>query len=227
MKFSKLRQLMLVSAIGLVVATLFSGCQLVTIDYLFVATSASTISAKHHRLSGRRDRNLRRRFGVRRDSYRRSTGLLRRHHACGPCHLSWHENLYVANQVDMNIVHFAVATNGVLTKKDSVSLATVPVAMTVSPDGNTLYVVSGTTTATLSAFRCLRALWAPSPTRSASPFRGSHPIPSCRPTSPFSRTEMQSTPPLMTCPPTILEASPPAPQAPAGCSDSPPAPVVH
>ena len=52
----------------------------------------------------------------------------------------------------MNIVHFAVATNGVLTKKDSVSLAAVPVAMTVSPDGNTLYVVSGTTTATLSAF---------------------------------------------------------------------------
>ena len=44
MKFSKLRQLLLVSAIGLVVATILSGCQLVTIDYLFAATSASTIS---------------------------------------------------------------------------------------------------------------------------------------------------------------------------------------
>jgi 6-phosphogluconolactonase len=43
MKFSKLRQLLLVSAIGLVVATLFAGCQLVTIDYAFVATSASQI----------------------------------------------------------------------------------------------------------------------------------------------------------------------------------------
>ena len=43
MKFSRLRQLMLVSAIGLVMATLFSGCQLVTIDYVFVATSESQI----------------------------------------------------------------------------------------------------------------------------------------------------------------------------------------
>ena len=43
MKFSKLRQLLVVSAIGLGAATLFSGCQLVTIDYLFVATSAGTI----------------------------------------------------------------------------------------------------------------------------------------------------------------------------------------
>ena len=37
------------------------------------------------------------------------------------------QNLYVANQVDKNIVHFAVAANGVLTKKDSVTLATTPV----------------------------------------------------------------------------------------------------
>ena len=44
MKFSKLRQLLLVSAIGLVVATLFSACQLVTIDYLYVATSGSAIN---------------------------------------------------------------------------------------------------------------------------------------------------------------------------------------
>jgi 6-phosphogluconolactonase (cycloisomerase 2 family) len=63
-----------------------------------------------------------------------------------------YKNLYVANQVDMNIVHFAVAANGVLTKKDSITLATVPVAMSVSPDGNTLYVISGSTTATLTAY---------------------------------------------------------------------------
>src|SRR5579871_1631847 len=43
MKFSKMRQLLLVSAIGLAAATLFTGCQLVTIDYVFVATSASKI----------------------------------------------------------------------------------------------------------------------------------------------------------------------------------------
>ena len=53
----------------------------------------------------------------------------------------------------MNIVHFAVSVNGVLTKKDSVSLATTPVSMAVSPDGNTLYVrFLEPPTATLSAY---------------------------------------------------------------------------
>ena len=42
MKFSKLSQLFLVSMIGLVVATLFTACNLVTIDYVFLATSAAT-----------------------------------------------------------------------------------------------------------------------------------------------------------------------------------------
>jgi DNA-binding beta-propeller fold protein YncE len=52
----------------------------------------------------------------------------------------------------MNVVHFAVAVNGVLTKKDSVTLTTVPDAMAVSSDGKTLYVVSGTTSATLTEY---------------------------------------------------------------------------
>src|ERR1035441_9101650 len=41
MKFSKLSQLFLVSMIGLLVATLLTACQLVTIDYLFVAGSGT------------------------------------------------------------------------------------------------------------------------------------------------------------------------------------------
>ena len=39
MKFSKLSQLFLVSMIGLLVATIFTACQLVTIDYVFLAGS--------------------------------------------------------------------------------------------------------------------------------------------------------------------------------------------
>ncbi len=152
MKFSKLRQLLLVSAIGLVVATLFSGCQLVTIDYLFVATSASSISGSSTTCpSGEIET-----YAVDSQSGAIRTGAPQ---VCSggttPVALAispGYQNLYVANQVDMNIVHFAVASNGVLTKKDSVTLATAPVAMAVSPDGNTLYVVSGTTTATLSAY---------------------------------------------------------------------------
>ena len=152
MKFSKLRQLLLVSAIGLGVATLFSGCQLVTIDYLFVATSASTISGSKSTCPNGEIET----YAV--DS---QSGAIRsaQPQVCSggttPTALAIspdYGNLFVANQVDMNIVHFEVAANGVLTKKDSVSLPTTPVAMAVSPNGNTLYAVSGTSSATLSAY---------------------------------------------------------------------------
>ncbi len=42
MKFSKLSQLFLVSTIGLLVATLLTACQIVTIDYVFVADAGAT-----------------------------------------------------------------------------------------------------------------------------------------------------------------------------------------
>ena len=152
MKFSKLRQLLLVSAIGLIVATLFSGCQLVTIDYVFVATSASAISGSTSTCPNGEIET----YAV--DS---ESGAIRtaQPQVCSggttPVALALspgYQNLYVANQADMNIVHFSVGSNGVLTKKDSVTLPTTPVAMAVSSDGNTLYVVSGTTSATLSAY---------------------------------------------------------------------------
>ena len=148
MKFSKLRQLLLVSAIGLGVATLFSGCQLVTIDYVFVATSASTISGKSACPNGEIETYaVDSQSGAIRSAQPQvcSGGTTPTAIAISP----GYGNLYVANQVDKNIVHFEVAANGVLTKKDSVSLPTTTIAMTVSPDGNTLYAVSGTTSATL------------------------------------------------------------------------------
>ena len=152
MKFSKLRQLLLVSAIGLVVATLFSGCQLVTIDYLFVATGGSTISGSSTTCPNGEIET----YAV--DS---ESGAIRRANpeVCSggttPVALAvtpGYQNLYAANQADMNIVHFAVGNTGILTNKDTVTLSTTPVAMAVSPDGNTLYVVSGTTSATLTSY---------------------------------------------------------------------------
>ncbi|MGC1423422.1 MAG: beta-propeller fold lactonase family protein [Terracidiphilus sp.] len=152
MKFSKLRQLMLVSAIGLLMATLFSGCQLVTIDYLFVSTSASQIGKDPTACPAGEIET----YAIDSESGAVRSGAPQ---VCSggttPVALAvspGSQNLYVANQVDMNIVHFAIASNGVLTKKDSVTLPTAPVAMAVSADGNTLYAVSGTTTATLSAY---------------------------------------------------------------------------
>jgi 6-phosphogluconolactonase len=152
MKFSKLRQLGLVSAIGLVVATLFAGCQLVTVDYVFVATSGSKIGNNGSACPAGEIET----FAVDSQSGAIRTGAPQ---VCSggttPTAIAispGYQNLYVANQVDMNIVHFAVATNGVLTKKDSVALAAPAVSLAISPDGNTLYVVSGTTTATLTSF---------------------------------------------------------------------------
>jgi len=148
-----LRQLLLVSVSGLVVATLFSGCQLTTIDFLYVATAGSKIGSNSNACPGGEIET----FAV--DA---SSGAIRKAsppQVCSggttPVALAvspGYQNLYVANQVDMNIVHFAVAYNGALTKKDSVTLSATPVAMAVSSDGNTLYVVSGTTSATLSAY---------------------------------------------------------------------------
>lgn len=152
MKFRNLRQLGLVSAIGLGAATLFSGCQLVTIDYLFVATSASTVSGSSKTCPN----GVIETYAV--DS---QSGAIRNgapavcSGGTAPNVLAvspGYQNLYVANQVDKNIVHFSLADNGVLTSKDNVTLADPATAMAVSPDGNSLYVLSGTTTATLSVY---------------------------------------------------------------------------
>src|ERR1700747_2937157 len=142
MKFSRLRQLVLVSAIGLVVAAVLSGCQRVTLDSLFVAPSASTTPGSSTTCPNGEIET----FAV--DS---QSGAIRAGapQVCSggttPTALAvspGYQNLYVANKVDINIVHFAVADNGVLTKKDSVTLSGPAAAMAVSPDGNTLYVVS-------------------------------------------------------------------------------------
>jgi 6-phosphogluconolactonase (cycloisomerase 2 family) len=152
MKFSKLRQLFVVSAVGLIVATLFSGCNLVTIDYLFLATSASQIKGSNNTCPAGEIET----YAV--DSQSGAIRTIAPQVCSGgttPVAIAIspsYQNLYVANQVDKNIVHFSVTNSGVLTKKDSATLATTPVAMTVSPDGNTLYVISGTTSATLTAY---------------------------------------------------------------------------
>src|SRR6266568_7295154 len=147
MKFSKLSQLFLVSSIGLLVATLFTACQLVTVDYVFLATSAGTTKCAGGQIET---------YAV--DS---QSGAVRKGAAavCSggttPVALAispGYENLYVANQADMTVVHFAVAANGVLTSKDTVTLSSAPVALAVDPTGKALYVVSGTASATLTEY---------------------------------------------------------------------------
>ena len=147
MKFSKLSQLFLVSSIGLLVATLLTACQLVTIGYVFVTSSSGSGTSGDGQIST---------FAV--DS---ESGALRRGAAivssggvnpvaiaASPDYL----NLYVANAGDDTVVHFTSSLNGVLTAKDTVTLSEAPVSLAVSAAGTYLYVVSGTDSATLTEY---------------------------------------------------------------------------
>jgi 6-phosphogluconolactonase len=147
MKFSKSSQLFLVSAIGLLVATLLSACQLVTIDYVFLASSAATSTSSDGLIdilavdsqSG----------AIRTAANAVSSG------GVTPVALAVspdYENLYVAHSGDNTVVHFAIASNGVLTSKDTVTLNDAPVSLVVSADGKYLYVAYGTTSAHLAEY---------------------------------------------------------------------------
>lgn len=147
MKLSKVSQLLLVSTIGLLGATCFTACQLVTVDWIFVAGSAGNSAGSAGQIYT---------YAV--DS---QSGALRN----GPPAVSSggtspvsmavtadYANLYVANQGNSTVVHFGVAANGVLTKKDSITTSTPPVSVYANAAGTYLYVVTGTTSATLTEY---------------------------------------------------------------------------
>ncbi|HUN83839.1 MAG TPA: beta-propeller fold lactonase family protein [Terracidiphilus sp.] len=147
MKLSKVSQLFLVSSIGLLVATLMTACQLVTIDYVYVANSAGSSTGPNGQIEA---------FAT--DS---QSGALRLGHAAvssggvNPVAMAVsgdYANLYVANHDDDTVVHFTIDANGVLTQKDTVTLSDSPVSLAVDSAGTYLYVLSGTTTATLTEF---------------------------------------------------------------------------
>ena len=147
MKFSKLSQLFLVSAIGLTVATLLTACEIVTIDYVFVASSSGSGSGSTGQIQT---------YDA--DS---ETGALRVGQPAVPSGgsipvsmvvSSDFANLYVANAGNSSVVHFALDGNGVLTQKDKVTAISTPVAIAVNTAITYLYVVSGTTSATLTAY---------------------------------------------------------------------------
>ena len=147
MKFSKLSQLFLVSMIGLAVASLLTACQIVTIDYVFVASSSGSGTSSAGQIQT---------FDA--DS---QTGALRIGHPAVPSGgsnpvsmavTSDFANLYVANAGNSSVVHFALDGNGVLTQKDTVTASSTPVSIAVNAAMTYLFVVSGTTSATLTAY---------------------------------------------------------------------------
>jgi 6-phosphogluconolactonase (cycloisomerase 2 family) len=141
MKFSKPSQLFLVSTIGLVVATFLAACQIVTIDYVFVADSTGTSATSEGQIQI---------FAV--DS---QSGALRQgattvdSGGIAPVALtvtSDYANLYVANQTSKNVVHYTIGSSGALTKADVITLSDAPVALAVNAANSYLYVLTGSTT---------------------------------------------------------------------------------
>jgi 6-phosphogluconolactonase (cycloisomerase 2 family) len=147
MKFSKLSQLFLVSSIGLLVATLLTACQIVTIDYVFLASSAGSgaNSAGQINIFATDSESGALRLGAPTVSSGGTTPV-------ALAVTSDYANLYVANQGSKNVAHFAIAANGVLTAKETITLSTAPVSLAVNSANTALYVVSGTTSATLTSY---------------------------------------------------------------------------
>jgi 6-phosphogluconolactonase len=147
MKLSKLSRTILVSSAGLVLATLLTSCEIVTIDYVFVANSAGTGSGATGEIQT---------YDA--DS---ESGALRNGAAPvssggnNPVAIAItadYANLYVVNQASNNVVHFAIADTGVLTQKDTVTTGPSPTFVQVNTAGTYLYVVSGPNPATLTAY---------------------------------------------------------------------------
>jgi 6-phosphogluconolactonase (cycloisomerase 2 family) len=147
MKFSKLSQLFLVSSIGLLVATLLTACQIVTIDYVFVASSAGLGTSGDGQIDT---------YAVDSESGALRTGAPSvSSGGVNPVSMavtSDYANLYVANKTSSTVAHFTIGVNGVLTAKDTITTSNSPVAMAVDTAGKYLYVVSGPTPAVVTAY---------------------------------------------------------------------------
>ncbi len=147
MKFSKTSQFALVSAIGLLATSLLTGCQLVTIDYVFVASSAGSSAGSKGQIQT---------YAV--DS---QSGALRVAVPAVPsggtepvamATTSNYYSLYVANQGNNSVVHFGIADTGKLSNLDNVTTTDTPVSLAVNDANTYLYVISGTTSATLTEY---------------------------------------------------------------------------
>jgi 6-phosphogluconolactonase (cycloisomerase 2 family) len=129
------------------VATCLTACQLVTIDYIFVAASAGNSAGSAGQIYT---------YAVDSESGALRTGPpVVSSGGTSPIAMavtSDYGNLYVANQGNNSVVHFGVASNGVLVQKDAITTSASPVSLYVNAAGTYLYVVTGTTSATLTEY---------------------------------------------------------------------------
>jgi 6-phosphogluconolactonase (cycloisomerase 2 family) len=155
MKFNKVGQVSLVSGLALILASTFTACNPVTIDYLFVAGQKANLQGQGQiqtflvdRVSGALNpvNGTVSSGGVTPVSEAVSTDF---------------QNLYVANQGDSSLVQFSIQADGALKSAATISLdseGNTPVAIAMNTAGTLLYVANrfqpGCTTATTGAKTC-------------------------------------------------------------------------
>jgi 6-phosphogluconolactonase len=147
MKLSKLSRTILASTTGLVLATLLTSCEIVTIDYVFVANSAGTGSGTTGQIQTFDADSLS--GALRNGASPVSSG------GNNPVAIAIsadYANLYVVNQASNNVVHFTIAGTGALTQKDMVTTGPSPSYIAVNTSGTYLYVVSGPSPSVLTAY---------------------------------------------------------------------------
>ncbi len=129
-----------------------TACQLVTIDFVYVAASAGVSPGSAGQIYG---------YAVDAESGAiRSAVATVSSGGTSPVAMAMtsdYYNIYVANQGNKTVVHFSVSDTGTLTQADSVTLANTPVYMAVNSANTYLYVISyapssTTNTATLTEY---------------------------------------------------------------------------
>ena len=145
MKFSKFRQLIPVSSIGLLVATLLTACSITTIDFVMVATSTGINTYAVDSQSG----------ALRTGAPVVTTGV------SSPVAMvvtTDFANLYLANEGTSSsggsVVHYTIGLNGVLTAKETLTVTGNPLSLAVNSAGTYLYVASCSASATSPALLC-------------------------------------------------------------------------
>ena len=134
MKFGKVGQVVLVTAIALVVATLFTACGTLTVGFMFVPTSKQTPGEIEVYEVNSESGSVRR---IPTSPFP-SGGRDPLAEAVSPNY----QNLYVANEDDNNIVQFGIGSDGKLYPQSTVNTpGTYPAALAVNAAGTFLYVV--------------------------------------------------------------------------------------
>jgi 6-phosphogluconolactonase (cycloisomerase 2 family) len=134
MKFGKLSQIGLVSAGSLLAATAFTACQTLTVDFLYVATTAQSPGQIEVYEVNSESGALR----TIPTSPFPSGGRKPVAEAVSPDF----QNFYAANNQDNNIVQFGIGSDGKLYSQSTINTpGTFPTALAMNPAGSYLYVV--------------------------------------------------------------------------------------